>query len=538
MLAHPAQHRGRYPIGYGGGGSPIEYKWKVLWPYVASTIIGSLIILCGLLLFVLEIASLALIGKYFINTGIWASGVGIWAGIFIMAAGVFILILNWMKSVRLWAFIALCVTIAATAFAIIDFGINAARVNDASVLGLFNSIFSDIKSIAGLAAAQLTFGILAFLLCAAFIGLYIYIVFYQCNNQAVQQFVTQLSTPTDSSANCASTSNTGLSSHIITCTVQISIDNQPINVILLSSSGAFWIASNECNGSACPNTSTYDSDQFNNTSISYNTDNVHGTVASGTFGGSTVLGGVTAVQQPFGLITSIDNPPKLESGPSYNGILGFTYTTDSFVNGLAPLMVTLNQQGKLQACGIAFTFVSQSDTPLTGYSTLNKPDPITYIPNTFSYTPTLFPGYWLFNVENLAVNKFITIDKSFPALLAPFVAFIYGPSSEIYSLNQKLGCSKWSQGICFIDCSQVLTLPNITFTIQAHDYTLYPIDYILFVSSNVCLSAFVPDPLNSMTPDNQSIYWTLGNPFVAKYVSHFDCQNNSVGLATKNPLFK
>jgi hypothetical protein len=81
-------------------------------------------------------------------------------------------------------------------------------------------------------------------------------------------------------------------------------------------------------------------------------------------------------------------------------------------------------------------------------------------------------------------------------------------------------------------------LPSITWTIQGQNYTLERTDYILSVSNGVCLSAFVPDPLNSMTPDNQSAYWTLGNPFVAKYVSHFDCQNNSIGLATKTVLFQ
>jgi hypothetical protein len=63
------------------------------------------------------------------------------------------------------------------------------------------------------------------------------------------------------------------------------------------------------------------------------------------------------LQQPFGLITSIDSPPELEVSPPFQGVLGFTYANNSFVNGLAPLLVTLNQQGKLTACGIAFAFL-------------------------------------------------------------------------------------------------------------------------------------------------------------------------------------
>ncbi|UJR12539.1 hypothetical protein I4U23_016715 [Adineta vaga] len=165
---------GRQPIGNGSRLSNIEYKWKALWPTLASTIIGSSIILCGLLLFTLEIASLALIGKFGTPTGVYGSGVGIWTGVFIMVAGVLIVVINCVKSVRLWALIAFCATIAAAAFAIIDFSINAARVDGSRAAGEFDSIFSDIKSIAGLAAAQLAFGLVAFLLCLAFIGLYIY----------------------------------------------------------------------------------------------------------------------------------------------------------------------------------------------------------------------------------------------------------------------------------------------------------------------------------------------------------------------------
>lgn len=76
------------------------------------------------------------------------------------------------------------------------------------------------------------------------------------------------------------------------------------------------------------------------------------------FGGPTLLGGVSALRQPFGLITSIDNPPELEVSPPYEGIFGFTYANNSFVDDLPTPLVTLDQQGKLTACGIAFAFLA------------------------------------------------------------------------------------------------------------------------------------------------------------------------------------
>ena len=75
------------------------------------------------------------------------------------------------------------------------------------------------------------------------------------------------------------------------------------------------------------------------------------------FGGPALLGGVNALQQPFGLITSIDNPPKLMVSPPYNGVFGFTYANNSFVDGLPNPLITLYQQGKLTACAIAFAFI-------------------------------------------------------------------------------------------------------------------------------------------------------------------------------------
>ncbi|CAF1502250.1 unnamed protein product [Adineta steineri] len=110
-----------------------------------------------------------------VNGGVFSTGVGIWTGVFIVAAGVFILILNWVKSVRLWALVALCTTVVATAFAIIEFSINARRVQLASDAGIFGVSNSRVASIGGLPAAQLALGIVVFLLCLAFIGLYIYI---------------------------------------------------------------------------------------------------------------------------------------------------------------------------------------------------------------------------------------------------------------------------------------------------------------------------------------------------------------------------
>jgi hypothetical protein len=83
--------------------------------------------------------------------------------------------LDWVKPVRLWALIALIAAIVAAVFAIISFSINAARVQLASSLGIFSYSSSSIFSLGALPAAELAFGVVLFLLCLGFIGLYVYI---------------------------------------------------------------------------------------------------------------------------------------------------------------------------------------------------------------------------------------------------------------------------------------------------------------------------------------------------------------------------
>ncbi|CAF1234131.1 unnamed protein product [Adineta ricciae] len=154
-------------------GSP-EYHWKTRWPSLISSILGGVIIFFSVIIIVLEIALLGVIGDV-TGDGVYFTGVGIWCGVFTLAAGILILIIRWMKSIRRWSFIAFIASIVGAMFSIIELGINAKRVDLARSAGLFDFSDSRVKSLGGLPAAQLAFGIVLFLLCLAFIALWIYV---------------------------------------------------------------------------------------------------------------------------------------------------------------------------------------------------------------------------------------------------------------------------------------------------------------------------------------------------------------------------
>lgn len=91
--------RPRAPIPYGRRISPAELEWKRKWPFLLSSIIAVTIILFSLIIFALEIASLArstekvtFNGNTFGNTA--STGAGIWCGFFFLVAGVLILLIG------------------------------------------------------------------------------------------------------------------------------------------------------------------------------------------------------------------------------------------------------------------------------------------------------------------------------------------------------------------------------------------------------------------------------------------------------------
>jgi hypothetical protein len=72
-----------------------------------------------------------------------------------------------MRRIYLWATIALIATVIAACFAVILLALDAKAVHDG------NNLWTSLPSKSQILAAQLAFAIFEFLLCLAFIGVYI-----------------------------------------------------------------------------------------------------------------------------------------------------------------------------------------------------------------------------------------------------------------------------------------------------------------------------------------------------------------------------
>jgi len=94
------------------------------------------------------------------------------------------------------------------------------------------------------------------------------------------------------------------------------------------------------------------------------------------------------------------------------------------------------------------------------------------------------------------------------------------------SSNKEIGAKKSYNGQHTVECDQRDNLPDLTFGLSGHNFTIGPFDYILEVQGS-CISTFIgmdfPEPAGPLA--------ILGDAFLRRWYSVYDLGNNAVGLA-------
>lgn len=101
-------------------------------------------------------------------------------------------------------------------------------------------------------------------------------------------------------------------------------------------------------------------------------------------------------------------------------------------------------------------------------------------------------------------------------------------SNQLISINRnrEIGATKGFTGQYSVECDKVNSLPDLTFTLSGHNFTIGPHDYVLEVQGS-CISSFMgmdfPEPVGPLA--------ILGDAFLRRWYSVYDLGNNAVGLA-------
>jgi len=235
------------------------------------------------------------------------------------------------------------------------------------------------------------------------------------------------------------------------------------------------------------------------------------------------IGGASITGFKFGEVT--EEAAGVFGSAPFDGILGMGPAAAAVDNTPMP-MDLLVSQGVIENNMFAYYLASDGKSGST--LTLGGTDGQFY-EGDFSYVPisayaSQLP-YWLVTVSDIKVGgqSAGSCSSSYQchSVVDTGTSLIAGPTSAINALSESIGSVS-------SDCSNVDSLPTITFTMNGEDFDLSPSYYVLrgedSTGNEECM-------LGLQGIDVGFPLWILGDPFLRQYYTVWDSDNTRVGFA-------
>jgi len=307
--------------------------------------------------------------------------------------------------------------------------------------------------------------------------------------------------------------------------ISIGTPPQQFKVVLDTGSSNLWVPSSECNSIACYLHSKYDHSSSstykkNGSSfeIRYGSGELSGFVSQDTF----QIGDLKVKNQDFAEATS--EPGLAFAFGRFDGIMGLGYNTIS-VNGIVPPFYNMLDQGLLDEPVFSFYLSDTNDESSESeamFGGVNKD----HYTGKLTKIPLRRKAYWEVDLDAITFGDDTAEMDDTGVILDTGTSLIALPSTIAELLNKEIGAKKSYNGQYTVECNKRDSLPDLTFTLTGHNFTIGPYDYILEVQGS-CISSFMgmdfPEPVGPLA--------ILGDAFLRKWYSVYDLGTNSVGLA-------
>ncbi|KAJ3209177.1 hypothetical protein HDU67_006359 [Dinochytrium kinnereticum] len=335
--------------------------------------------------------------------------------------------------------------------------------------------------------------------------------------------------------------------------VSISLGTPPqqFNVVIDTGSTYLWVGSTAC-GSDCNNRNYYDKSASRTHgilpafggqpgTISYGTGSLSGIFSVERFG----IGDLVVDNQAFlEVISQSDILQRIMNG-QWDGIMGLAYdggaaasktyytafnslvrgrgVTDStfciWLNGSVDGETYFTNGGKLVLGGIDSSLYT-GDISWMNINHGGNPEQ-TY----WSVTGTSIS---IGSAQVGAPSNTLAVIDSGTALMAFDENTYNGIMEGFRASGLELSCS--ASRICTFDCNVARSLPTITLSLDAYQFTLAPTDYVLYDRASSVCSLGIQTVLAKFDA-NAPNYWIIGDVFLRKYFSIYDLGGSRVGLA-------
>lgn len=320
--------------------------------------------------------------------------------------------------------------------------------------------------------------------------------------------------------------------------ITIGTPPQTFMVIYDTGSSNLWVPSSKCNGElfpACKNHSKFNAqkshtyhDLGTRLILPYGSGICSGTLANDVVG----FGGYNITNATFGQITIEPGQVWVES--PFDGICGLAYPDIAMpaANPPPPPFDDLIKMGVLAKNEFSFFLSTQHDSHKETSALILGGTDETYYSGSFSYFPAQkyegLMAYWLIHGSDIEIGgssmgscKDVVGHCNF--VVDTGTSVITGPHTKINPILEKIGNVS-------TDCSNVDSLPTMTFVFGGKKFDLGPDFYVIKLADG---AGGYECEIGIMALDQLGL-WILGDPFLRKYYTVFDRQNNRVGFALAN----
>lgn len=302
--------------------------------------------------------------------------------------------------------------------------------------------------------------------------------------------------------------------------IKVGTPPQDFKVILDTGSSNLWVPSSKCTSIACYLHSKYESSSSstykkNGSSfeIQYGSGSMKGFVSQDVL----QIGDLTIKNQDFAEAT--EEPGLAFAFGKFDGILGMGYDTIS-VNKIVPPFYNMIDQKLIDEPVFAFYLSKDGEGSEVVFGGSDKDHYTGKITNI----PIRRKAYWEVDLDAITVDGESASYDDAGIILDTGTSLIALETDLAEMLNKQIGGKKGYSGTYTIECNTRDSLPDITFTLAGHNFTIDAYDYTI-ESGGSCISAFMGMNL----PAN--LAGILGDAFLRPWYSIYDQGKNQVGIA-------
>ncbi|KAF8201906.1 aspartic peptidase A1 [Mycena galopus ATCC 62051] len=220
-------------------------------------------------------------------------------------------------------------------------------------------------------------------------------------------------------------------------------------------------------------------------SIQYGSGSMEGFVSSDVL----AIGDIKIPKQDFAEATK--EPGLAFAFGKFDGILGLAYDTIS-VNGIVPPFYSMIDQGLIDEPIFSFRLGSSEEDG--GEVIFGGIDDSAYT-GELQYVPVRRKAYWEVELEAVTFGDHVLELENTGAAIDTGTSLIALPTDIAEMLNAQIGATKSFDGQWTVDCAQVPSLPDLSFTFGGNKYPLKGSDYIQEVQG-ICTSRLTGMDIN------------------------------------------